>query len=143
MIAKFIKIFITTICIIQMNLFVRKSFKMLIVILNIYSEKNQQIFSQDKTKDLDRSFALTLIFSRLTSPELLRCALVCSKWKRLSRNPNLWKIVCFKNTRLAPEVLRNIHLCDLKKIKILLLEMLNCFFAEVDTVGSEKRFFKH
>jgi len=60
---------------------------------------------KDQTKSLDRSFALTLVFSRLTSTELLRCALVCSEWKRLSRNPNLWKIINFKNIRLAPELL--------------------------------------
>ena len=76
-------------------------------------------FIQNRISNQNRNFALTLIFSRMNSLELHRCSLVCREWKRLSRNEKLWKIICFKNIRMTPEVLIKGNLCKQNKLQVL------------------------
>ena len=50
------------------------------------------------------SRALLLVFNYLSVPELHHAALVCRKWYRLSRHPQLWKEVIMSDIMVAPEV---------------------------------------
>lgn len=48
--------------------------------------------------------ALLYVFSYLSRQELCRASLVCRKWYRMSRHPQLWKEVIMSETMVEPEV---------------------------------------
>ncbi|XP_072168092.1 uncharacterized protein [Diadema setosum] len=71
-----------------------------------------------------RRVALFLVFSRLNTPNLLKCAAVCREWRSVSRDPALWQYVHLYNRRISSKFLKTLaQWCS--QLKWLVLERLS------------------
>ncbi|XP_071481726.1 F-box only protein 41-like, partial [Diadema antillarum] len=71
-----------------------------------------------------RRVALFLVFSRLNTPTLLKCAAVCREWRSVSRDPALWQYVHLYNRRISSKFLKTLaQWCS--QLKWLVLERLS------------------
>ncbi|XP_026462710.1 jmjC domain-containing histone demethylation protein 1-like [Ctenocephalides felis] len=67
----------------------------------------QPVISHGNHYALDTN-CLLKIFEYLPQSELLRCALVCKTWAKVSIDPSLWKVMTIKQCRLSASLLSGI-----------------------------------
>lgn len=67
----------------------------------------QSVISHGNHYALDTN-CLLKIFEYLPQSELLRCALVCKTWAKVSIDPSLWKVMTIKQCRLSASLLSGI-----------------------------------
>lgn len=97
-------------------------------------EMNKEYWKTLMDKD-SWTHALLSVFSYLSRQELCRASLVCRKWYRMSRHPQLWKEVIMSETIVEPEVRSHasIHgspfttkLGDIKRVLVIKGSLQDC-----------------